>query len=134
MARKSTTMLTVTLANGKSEDVQTTLEDRLAFEQALRKNKGWGKIEDNTLKMQPFMAWHALTRTGKTALSWVEFTTGSTAALDVSIPDDDEDDEDLEVGGLGKDTPTAPSNISQSYSPATTAALPGHGAETPAHD
>jgi len=121
----------VTLSDGTTEIVSTTLEDRLAFEQALRKNRGWGKLEDNTLKMQPYLAWNALRRTDKTKLSWTEFTTGDTAALDVSVPDDDtdaDDDTDLEVEGVGKDTQTDPSTTSASHSAETTAARRGSGA------
>lgn len=119
---------TITFADGKQTDVQTTLEDRLAFEQTLRKNKRWGKLEDNTLKMQPFLAWNAAKRTGVTDLSWDDFTTGSTAALDVSVADDADDDADLEVAGVGKDTQTAASTSSASSSPETTEERPGSGA------
>lgn len=124
------TELVVTLADKEQITVQTTLEDRLAFESTLRKNKGWGKLEDNTLKMQPFMAWNALRRSGKTDLTWEQFTSGDTAALDVSVPSDDEDDEsdDTEVAGLGKDTRTEASTSSPSSSPETTAAPRGSGA------
>lgn len=123
----------VTLADGTTEEVQTTLEDRLAFETALRKNKSWGKLEDNSLKMQPYLAWHALRRLGRTDLSWVEFTTGSTAALDVSLPDEnDTDAAELEVEGVGKDTPKAASTTSPSPSPENTAAPRGRGAAKPA--
>lgn len=129
-------LLSITPATGKPYEVQTTLEDRLAFETALRKNKGWGKLEDNSLKLHPFLGWHAAKRQGKTDLSWEQFTTGDTAAISVDPvePDeDDDDDDDLEVEGLGKDTQTAASITSRSYSPATTAAPLGNGAESPAH-
>lgn len=120
--------LVITLADGNTIEVQTTLEDRLAFETALRKNKGWGDLKDNAMKMQPFMAWNAARRTGKTNLSWAEFTTGETAALDVSAPDENEDAADeLDVDGLGKDTPKGRSTTSRSSSRATTAARRGSG-------
>lgn len=126
--------LTVTLADGEELTVLPTLEDRLAFETALRKNKGWGKLEDNAMKLLPFLAWNALTREGRTALAWEEFTTGKTAAIAVEpAAEPDEDDEELEVPGVGKDTPTAPSHSSLSYSPETTEAPLGNGAENPAH-
>lgn len=99
-------------ANPTTHVVQTTIEDRLAFEQARRKNKSWGKLEDNALTMLPFLAWNAMRRNNETGLTWTEFTTGETAALDVSPYDPEEHDADedadaeLEVEGLGKDTPT----------------------------
>lgn len=121
--------LVITLQNGDTIEVQTTLEDRLAFETALRKNKGWGDLKDNAMKMQPFMAWNAARRTGKTELTWAEFTTGDTAALDVSAPDEHDDDgsDELDVEGLGKDTPKGRSTTSRSSSRATTAARRGSG-------
>lgn len=128
--KHSKTRLVVTLAGGEEVTVQTTLEDRLAFETAMRKNRSWGKLEDNTMKMLPYLAWNALTRTGKTALSWLEFTGGDTAALSVE-PEEleaDEDDE-LEVDALGKDTQTEPSTSSPWSSPETTAEPPGNGEE-----
>ncbi|PII81562.1 hypothetical protein BMH32_04690 [Leucobacter sp. OLJS4] len=132
----STNQLTITFSDGSTETVQTTLEDRLAFESALRKNRGWGKLEDNAMKMMPFLAWNAARRTGKTELSWAEFTSGDTAALSVEPPADEPEDADadLEVPGLGKDTPTEPSSSSPSSSRATTAARRGAGAAKTARD
>ena len=127
---KNNGILEITFADGKTIEVQTTLEDRLAFEAALRKNKGWGKLEDSILKMPAFQAWHAAHRLSLTELTWAEFTTGDTAAINVGSPDeDDEDDDELEVYGLGKDTPKTPSTTSQSSSPVTTAERPGNGEE-----
>ncbi|MGO2655970.1 MAG: hypothetical protein ACTH93_09115 [Pseudoclavibacter sp.] len=97
---------TITHHDGSKSTVQTTLEDRLAFETALRKNRGWGKLEDNALKLVPYTAWNAARRSGDTLLSWQEFTTGPTGAIDVSPVEDDAEDDELEVDGLGKDTPT----------------------------
>lgn len=130
MTKTQTSRLVVTLHNGSTETVQTTLEDRLAFETALRKNKRWGKLEDNAMRLLPFMAWNALRRKGKTDLTWDEFTSGDTAALSVEPERDDEEDADdeLEVPGVGKDTPTEPSTSSLSSSPETTAAPRGSGA------
>jgi len=133
------TTLDVVFADGSTARVTTTLEDRLNFESTLRKNKGWGKLEENQLKLIPFLAWSALRRNGQTELTWGEFTTGDTAALAVEpVKDegdsDDAEGEDLEVEGLGKDTQTEPSISSQSYSHETTAAPLGSGGqETPAH-
>lgn len=111
--------LVITLANGDTHTVQPTLEDRLNFETTLRKNKSWGKLEDNSLKMHPFLGWSAATREGLPVGTWQEFTTGDTAALDVEVyrePDEDDDEGDLEVPGLGKGTKTAPSTSSPSSS------------------
>ena len=101
--------LTVTMHDGDKHDVTPTLEDTLAFETTLRKNRGWGSLEDNALKLMPFRAWNALKRTGKTDLTWQEFSAGEKAALDVSPKktdptDDDADDADgvEEVAGVGK--------------------------------
>lgn len=104
--------LTITFADGTTETVQPTLEDRLKFETTLRRNRQWGELKDNALKLEPFLAWHAAHRLGKTDLTWDEFTSGPTAALDVSGPDDKDDDE-LEVEGLGKGTKKARSTTSQ---------------------
>lgn len=110
--------LRITLADGSTVDVQPTLEDRLKFEQTLRKNKGWGKLEDNALKLIPFQAWSAAHRQGLTALTWEQFTTGQTAALDVAPLDDSDDDpdDDLEVEGLGEGTPAEASTSYPSLS------------------
>lgn len=111
--------LVITLHDGTQHTVQPTLEDRLRFETTLRKNKGWGPLADNALKLQPFLAWSAAERAGLPVGSWQDFTTGDTAALDVEPErDEDEDDADaeLEVEGLGKGTPTGRSTSSRSSS------------------
>ncbi|SDH16187.1 hypothetical protein SAMN04515691_2984 [Leifsonia sp. 98AMF] len=83
--------LRISLPGGKTIDVQPTLEDRLNFETTLRRNRGWGDLKDNALKLEPFLAWSAAKRTGELDLSWDEFTSGETAALDVeAVKDDDE--------------------------------------------
>jgi len=122
--------LRITFHDGTTVDVQPNLEDRLKFETALRRNKGWGKLADNALKLQPFLAWSAATREGKTDLSWDEFTGSATAALDVeSVPEPDEDDaSDLEVDGLGEGTRTTDSTTSPSSSTAATKSRRGSGA------
>lgn len=100
--------LRITFADGRTVAVQPTLEDRLKFETTLRRNKGWGSLKDNALKLEPFLAWSAATRTGQTDLTWEQFTTGETAALDVEAVTDDDDDADddvEEVEGLGERTP-----------------------------
>jgi hypothetical protein len=110
--------LRITLHDGTHLEVQPTLEDRLKFETTLRKNKGWGPLSDNALKLEPFLAWSAASRTGETKLTWAEFTTGDTAALDVEPVKDesaDESDEDgpLEVDGVGKGTKRGRSTTSR---------------------
>ena len=107
--------LTITFADGTEKTVQPTLEDRLRFETTLRRNKSWGDLRDNTLKLEPFLAWSAASREGLTELTWDEFTTGKTAALDVqTVKEADPDaDEDLEVEGLGKGTRKARTTTSR---------------------
>lgn len=111
--------LVITLHNGEKITVQPTLEDRLKFEQTLRRNKSWGTLKDNALTLHPFLGWSAATRAGHDVGTWQEFTTGETAAIDVEPveePEDDEEGEDLEVDGLGKDTRTEASTSSPSSS------------------
>ena len=114
----SSAPLIITPASGDPIEVQPTLQDTLAFEQFLRKNRKWGSLQDNALKLVPFKAWSAATRLGRLpegVTTWEEFTTGDTAVLDVAIKgldDDDEpagDDGSVEVEGLGKAGPTAQS-------------------------
>lgn len=110
--------LRITLADRSTLEVQPTLEDRLRFEQTLRRNRSWGPLSDNALKLVPFLAWSAATRTGVTSLTWDEFTTGPTAAIDVEEVQPDEGDgaDDLEVEGLGEGTPTEASTSYPSHS------------------
>ena len=89
--------------DGTTIEVTPTLEDTLAFESTLRKNKRWVELKENAIKLIPFRAWNAAVRKGLTKLSWDEFTTGETAAVDVSLKDDPDDvDDSSEVEGLGK--------------------------------
>lgn len=104
--------LIITAANGETIEVQTTLEDTLAFEQFLRRNKRWGGLQDNALKLAPFKAFSAARRLGRLPAgveTWEQFTEGSTAVLDVQVKreDDDEDDDSEEVEGLGESGRTA---------------------------
>lgn len=109
--------LIITFADGTIEKVQPTLEDRLKFETTLRRNKNWGDLKDNSLKLHPFLAWSAAHRTGKTTLTWDQFTTGETAALDVvpeADPEDAAEEEALEVDEVvGKGTRKARSTTSR---------------------
>lgn len=95
--------------DGKTIEVTPTLEDTLAFETTLRKNKRWGELKENAIKLIPFRAWNAAVRNGLTKLTWEEFTTGKTAAVDVSLKDEPETDDDdaSEVEGVGKAGPKA---------------------------
>ncbi len=115
----------VTLANGDVFVAKPTLEDTLAFETTLRRNPKWGGLKDSVLKMQPYRSWNYLTRTGAIDLTWEEFTSGDTAAIDVSTPD--EEDDELEVPGLGKDSRKARSTTSPSPSPSEPASPQGSG-------
>lgn len=92
----------VTLHDDTTIEVPITLEDSLAFEVALRRNKRWGTLSENSIRMITFRAWNALQRTGQTEQSWEEFSSGPNAALDVTMkptkePDKSDDDEDGEV-------------------------------------
>lgn len=124
------TQLVIVNQDGSKTVVQTTLEDRLAFETALRRNKSWGKLENSSLKLQPFLAWNAAVRAGSETRSWEEFTTGDTAAANVEQydPEADTEDDELEVEGVGKDTPQAPSTTSPLSSAESSAAPRGSGA------
>lgn len=108
--------LIITFADGHTEKVQPTLEDRLKFETTLRRNKGWGDLKDNALKLTPFLAWSAAHRLGKTDLTWEQFTSGETAALDVEQEGDEDDpaEKELEVDDVvGKGTRKARSTTSR---------------------
>lgn len=130
MARNSKTLI-VTFQDGSELEVTPTLEDKLAFESALRKNKNWGEIKDSAIKMHPFLAWNALRRKGQTELTWEQFTTGETAAVDVELKQDEEPDQDaeLEVPPVGKGTRTGRSTSSSSPSPSAPAS-PSESGET----
>jgi hypothetical protein len=101
--------LIITPSTGDPIEVQTTLQDTLAFEQFLRKNKRWGGLQDNALKLLPFKAFNAARRLDKLpegVTTWEEFSEGPSAVLDVSVKDDDDDEElpegSVEVEGLGE--------------------------------
>jgi hypothetical protein len=109
----------ITLADGKEIEVTPNIEDTLAFETALRKNKGWGQLQDATLKLVLFRAWNAARRAELIDLSWEQFSSGPSAALDVAGVVDDKPDLDPAeqlVSGLGKDTPTEAPTASSSPS------------------
>lgn len=94
--------LNITFQDGSEVEVVPTLEDTLAFETTLRKNKQWGALQDNAVKLNPFRAWNALRRSGKTELSWEQFTSGETAVVAVDVVrDDDADDAETPVGKGG---------------------------------
>lgn len=98
--------LVVTRHDGTEFAVTPNLGDTLNFENTLRKNPRWGSLQENVLKMQPFRAWSAAKRSGDYEGTWEDFSAGEYAVLDVSFEDADDDDE-LTVDGVGKDTPTA---------------------------
>jgi hypothetical protein len=111
--------LRITTADGKTIDVQPTLEDRLRFETTLRRNKGWGPLSENALKLEPFLAWSAAERAGLIELTWEQFTKGETAALHVEHAEDDDDEATtddegaIEVEGVGKGTKRGRTTTSQ---------------------
>lgn len=123
------TRILVTHHDGSEVEVIPTLEDTLAFETTLRRNKSWGTLQESALKMQPFRAWNCLKRKGLTTLTWDEFTSGDTAALAVSVISDDELDDELEVPGLGKGTKTGASTSSSSPSPSEQINPPASGSK-----
>ena len=103
--------LEITLADDTTLTVKPNLFDTAAFERYLRNNPKLGTVQQNTLTLQAFRAWHAAKRQGLTTMTWEEFSTGDNAALMV-VPadehDDDGDDDELQVAGLGLDTNPAP--------------------------
>lgn len=131
MTKRNMIDVVVILADGTEHVVRPTLEDTLAFETTLRKNRNWGDLKDSALKMTPFRAWNCMRRQGLTDLTWDQFTTGDTAALSVHSRDDDEDegDDNLAVEGLGKGGRKAPSTSSQSASQSASEAARSTGDE-----
>lgn len=95
-------------------DVRPNLFDQRNFERALRNNKAWGDLRDNALRLSAFRAWSAASRLGLITMSWDDFYEDPhTPVMSVTVaPDDETDDDDLEVDGVGKDTPAAPSTTS----------------------
>ena len=101
--------LTITQADGTEITVTPNLFDTFAFEKMLKANPRLGSVSENTMKLQSFRGWSAAKRAGLINQTWEEFTDPNTGALMV-VPADvpDEDDAELEVLGLGLDTPQAP--------------------------
>jgi len=87
-----TTALVITTADHKTIEVEPNLQYTLEFESTLRRNRSWGGLAENGMRLLYFRAWHSAKRTGKTDQSWIEFTEGPDAALDVSVKHDDDDD------------------------------------------
>ena len=90
---------TVTYVDDTTVEVRPLLVDTLAFESTLRKNKSWGDLKDNALKITAFRAWSALHREGRTALTWDEWS--ATVVAVESVDTDDTDADDL-AGTVGK--------------------------------
>lgn len=101
----SKNQLVITLHDSTELKVTPNLWDTMAFEKFLRANPRLGTISENQLTLQAFRGWHAAKRQGLLTVTWEEFSQSDTAALMVTAAKDDEDDEDeLEVAGLGLDT------------------------------
>ena len=100
--------LTITQHDGTEVTVTPNLWDTFAFEKFLKANPRLGTLQENTLKLQAFRAWHAASqRLHLIEQTWEQFTNSPEAALQV-VQTEDTADEDQEVLGLGLDTPTAP--------------------------
>ncbi len=97
--------LIVTPHEGDQFEVTPNIGDTLAFESTLRKNRNWGTIGDNAMRMTFFRAWKAAEREGKTNLSWDEWSSGPTAVLDVKFKNEDEAEDADAADHLGEDTP-----------------------------
>jgi hypothetical protein len=123
----------VIMPEGVTLLAEPSLEDSLAFESALRKNPRWGKLNENQIKQLPFRCWNYLTRKGQLALTWEEFSSGDTACIDIEFaePEEDGEEDELEVDGLGKGSKRARSTSSSSSSPSTPASPTGSGGEQP---
>ena len=95
--------LTITQHDGSEIIVVPNLFDTFGFEKMLKANPRLGTVQENSLKLQAFRGWSAAKRTGQTEQTWEQFTEGPEAAL--SVLQTDETDDELEVAGLGLDTP-----------------------------
>lgn len=101
--------LEITLADESTIKVTPNLFDTRAFESYLRKNPRQGKLQENAITMTAFRGWHAAKRKGLLSMTWEEFSEGEDAVLGVTLANDDDDsDDELQVAGLGLDTPPAP--------------------------
>ncbi|PYY34096.1 hypothetical protein DEJ16_12635 [Curtobacterium sp. MCJR17_055] len=102
----SNATLVITTHDDQKLEVTPNIGDTLAFESTLRKNKAWGSLTDNAMRMQFFRAWSAAKRENKTDQTWDEFSSGEHAAVDVSFKkDDDESGDDDAVVSLGESIP-----------------------------
>lgn len=100
--------LIITLNTGEQHEVIPNLADTLAFESALRKNRQWGELKDNALKMNPYRAWCAARRAsipGIADLTWEQFLDATQSVLVKEAEDEEPEDEEgpLEVPGVGED-------------------------------
>ncbi|MFJ2370880.1 hypothetical protein [Microbacterium sp. NPDC087665] len=102
-------LLRIEFDNGEHLDVLPNLFDTRNFERAMRNNRQWGELRDNGMRLQAFRGWSAASRLGLIELTWEQFYEDPhTPVLSVSpAPEDEtEDDDGLEVDGLGEDTLT----------------------------
>lgn len=101
--------LVITQADETEIRVTPNLFDTRAFESYLRKNPRLGKLQDNAVTLTAFRGWHAAKRKGLISMTWEEFSEGEDAVLAVMPASDDAaEDDELDVAGLGLDTPPAP--------------------------
>ncbi|GAA3342981.1 hypothetical protein GCM10017714_33660 [Curtobacterium pusillum] len=98
-------VLVVTPATGDAFEVTPNISDTLAFETTLRKNKAWGSISENAMRMQFFRAWSAAKREGKTTQTWDEWSSGENAVVDVTFKSADDVEAADAADHLGEDTP-----------------------------
>lgn len=85
--------------------VTSNLFDQRNFELSLRKNKSWGSLGDNLLRMGAFRAWSAARRQGLLDLTWEQFYEHESSPVSSVMEAPADEDED-EVEGLGKGTLT----------------------------
>lgn len=80
----------VTMADGSSHDLTIANPDRIKWDRTAQKHK-WPKFTDAPFLGLTFLAWSAMTRTGKTTDTWETFS--DTTCLDVESMDEDGDTE-----------------------------------------
>ena len=98
--------LEITQADGSTIVVAPNLFDTFGFEKLLKANPRMGSLQENSMKLQAFRAWSAAKRQGLTEQTWEEFTGAEGVLQVVPYKEPETADDELEVAGLGLDTPT----------------------------